>query len=71
MGETMKVWVLMHEGRQGVEAICAPGVSNILLYEPVGPVPKCPVGLPIKWVEVDLTFSCQHTMACSKCGALP
>ena len=50
MGETMKVWVLMHEGRQGVEAICAPGVSNILLYEPVGPVPKFPLCLPIKLV---------------------
>ena len=41
----MRVWVLMHRGR---ERWCE--------YES-------------EWVEADLTFPCQHTMTCSKCGA--
>ena len=65
----MRVWVLMHRGRErsGLQ-ICSPrNGSNLLAFEPLTPVPWCEY--ESEWVEADLTFPCQHTMACSKCGA--
>ena len=67
----MKAWVLMHKGKErSPQAVCSPNASNnIRIYEPTHREPECPNDLQNEWVEVDLTFPCQHTMAYSKCGA--